>query len=336
MATASYRKINYRVRPAKSIQRKMLCDAFLRLSFFKPVENYRYVGFGSTTFVDFILFHKMLGIKDMISIEKNEEDKARFEFNNPFDCIRMEYGDSSDVLPSLEWDLKTIVWLDYDGPLNNTILEDIACVSMSLVSGSILIVTVDVESDLPDPPFTDEDVQNYRFKKFEERVGSNKVPANLESKNLEGTEMATTCGKVILNEIKQILRNRNGLLSDERKVKYNPLFNFLYEDSAEMLTVGGIFYEARDEASFKQCKFENLEFVRSDTTFYEDEAFCEDEAFYKIEVPTLTHRERLYLDKTLPCGNSGDGEQISLTEEDINNYKRLYRYFTIFAEIELS
>ena len=133
-----------------------------------------------------------------------------------------------------------------------------------------------------------------------------------------------------MNEIEQILKGRNGLLSDERKVKYNPLFNFRYEDGAKMLTVGGIFYEARDEASFKQCKFENLEFVRSDTTFYEDEAF------YKIEVPTLTHRERLYLDKKLPHGNSDNGKQIGLTEEDINNYNRLYRYFTTFAEIELS
>ena len=318
MATASYRKINYRVRPAKSIQRKMLCDALLRLSFFEPVEKYRYVGFGSTTFVDFILFHKVLGIKDMISIEKQEEDKARFEFNNPFDCIRMEYGDSNDVLPSLPWDLKTIIWLDYDGPLTESFLQDIAYASMSLISGSILVVTVDVRSDaLPAPrPPTEEDVQNYRLEKFKERVGSDKVPFDLTGKNLETEEMAITCGKVILNEIEQILKGRNGLLSDERKVKYNPLFNFRYEDGAKMLTVGGIFYEARDEASFKQCKFENLEFVRSDTTFYEDEAFCEDEAFYKIEVPTLTHRERLYLDKKLPHGNSDNGKQIGLTKVD--------------------
>ena len=342
MNTPSYRKINYRVRPAKSIQRKMLCDAFLRLSFFGPVENYRYVGFGSTTFVDFILFHKMLGIKDMISIEKCEEDKARFEFNNPFDCIRMEYGDSNDVLPSLAWDIKTIVWLDYDGPLTESFLEDIACASMNLVSGSMLVVTVDVEtvdveSDSPlDRPFTDEDVQNYRLEEFEERVGGDKVPVDLEGKNLEGEEMAVTCGRVILNEIKQTLRDRNGLYSDKHKVEYNPLFNFRYQDGAKMLTVGGIFYEAGDKESLDKCEFENLEFVRSDTTFYEDEAFCEDKAFYKIKVPMLTHRECLYLDQKLPHGNSDDGKQIGLTEDDINNYKRLYRYFTIFAEIELS
>ena len=339
MNTPSYRKINYRVRPAKSIQRKMLCDAFLRLSFFEPVENYRYIGFGSTTFVDFILFHKILGIKDMISIEKSDEDKARFEFNNPFHCIRIEYGNSNKVLPSLAWDIKTIIWLDYDGPLADTILEDIAYTSINLVSGSMLVVTVDVESDpLPDDPrpCTEEDVQNYRLEEFEKRIGPDKMPFDLKGKNLEGAEMAKTCGKVILDEIEQMLEARNGLLSDERKVKYNPLFNFRYQDGAQMLTVGGVFYEVRDGASFRQCKFENLEFVKSDTTFYDDEAFCEDEAFYKIQVPTLTHRECLYLDKKLPHGNSSDGKQIGLTEEDINNYKRLYRYFTTFAEIELS
>ena len=326
MATPSYRKINYRVRPAKSIERKMLCDAFLRLSFFKPVKNYRYVGFGSTAFVDFILFHKILGIKDMISIEKRKKDKARFEFNNPFDCICMKYGDSNNVLPSLTWDLKTIIWLDYDGPLTSSVLKDIAYVSRNLVSGSMLVVTVNVMPDLlPDPrPSTEENVQNYRLEKFKERVGGNKVPANLKGKNLEGDEMATTCGKVILNEIEQTLRNRNGLRLPEHKVEYNPLFNFCYQDGAKMLTVGGIFYEARDEAKLKQCEFENLEFVRFDETFYE------------IDVPILTYRERLYLDKTLPYGNSDHGKRIGLSEEDINNYNRLYRYFTDFAEVELS
>ena len=325
MNTPSYRKINYRVRPAKSIQRKMLCDAFYRLSFFEPLENYRYVGFGSTAFVDFILFHKILGINTMISIENREEDKARFEFNNPFDCIRIEFGDSNDVLTSLVWNIKTILWLDYDDRLTKSFLQDIACASMNLISGSMLVVTVNVESvPPPDRPFSDEKLQNYRLEEFKNRVGNKKVPLSVKGKNLEGDEMAATCGDVIFNEIRQTLRDRNGLLPDERKVKYNPLFNFRYQDGAKMLTVGGIFCEARDEKRFEQCKFENLEFVKSDATFFE------------IDVPMLTHRERLFLDKGLPHGNSFDGTQIGLVEEDINNYKRLYRYFTTFAEIELS
>jgi hypothetical protein len=60
----SYEKINYSLRPAKSIERKMLCDAFRRLSAFGKVENYQYIGFGSTYFSDFSLFHKALGISN--------------------------------------------------------------------------------------------------------------------------------------------------------------------------------------------------------------------------------------------------------------------------------
>ena len=334
MATASYLNINYRVRHAKSIERKMLCDALLRLSFFEPIQNYRYVGFGSTTFTDFILFHKVLGIRDMISIEKNKRDKARFEFNNPFGCICIKYGNSNKVLPSLAWDIKTIVWLDYDGRLTNRVLQDIAYASMNLVSGSVLVVTVNAMPDsLPDPrPSTEKEVQNYRLEQFRKRVGSHRVPHDVRGKNLEAGEMATTCGRVILNEIEETLRNRNGLRSrdrnglrsPEREVEYKPLFNFLYQDNARMLTVGGIFYETGDRASLERCEFEKLDFVRSNA------------AFYEIEVPMLTHRECLYLDKKLPEGNSDAGKQIGLTEKDINNYKRLYRYFTTFAEIELS
>ena len=326
MATVSYRKFNYRVRPAKSIERKMLCETLLRLSFFEPIENYRYIGFGSTTFADFILFHKTLGIKDMISIEKRETDKARFEFNKPFDCIDMRYGDSNEVLPSLAWETKTIVWLDYDGFLTDSVLQDVAYTSMNLISGSILIVTVNAMPDsLPDPrPSTEEEVQNYRLERFKGRIGGDKVPVDIRGKNLEGEEMAKTCGRVILNEIEQTLRDRNGLPPDEQKIGYKPLFNFRYRDDARMLTVGGIFYEACDEGSLKQCGFESLEFVRSD------------DEFYKIEVPILTHRERLYLDKRLPHGNSDDGKQIGLAEKDIMNYVCLYRYLPAFAEVELS
>ena len=75
----SYEEINYAIRPAKCIERKMLCEAFRKLSVFGDVKNYRYIGFGSPFFNDFYLFHKNLSINNMICIEKHEEDKERFE-----------------------------------------------------------------------------------------------------------------------------------------------------------------------------------------------------------------------------------------------------------------
>jgi len=67
----SYRIINYALRPAKAIERRMLCAAFERLHPFQRIQDYRYVGFGSIYFSDFQLLHRQLGITDMLSIERD-------------------------------------------------------------------------------------------------------------------------------------------------------------------------------------------------------------------------------------------------------------------------
>ncbi|NQT02032.1 MAG: hypothetical protein HQ580_08420 [Planctomycetes bacterium] len=324
MAKPSFRMFDYRLRPAKSTERKMLSEAFRRLSFFKSVENYRYVGFGSTTFTDFILFHRTLNIKDMISIENRQDYEARFEFNKPFDCIQMMYGDSNKVLPELLWNIKTITWLDYDGRLVGPVLQDVAYISMNAISGSVLLVTVNAGSyKLPDPKAPEEENEQYRLQEFKKDVGSDKVPGNIEGKHLEGEEMPKTCRRLIMNEIEQALRDRNGLCSPDHEMKYQPLFNFVYRDRAKMLTVGGIFYEVGDEDIFQQCQFKNLDYVRFDNEPY------------TISVPVMTLRERRYLDKRLPQGACKEALEIGLTESEIANYVRLYRYCPAFAEVEL-
>ena len=85
---ASYREIDYRIRPAKYAERLMMVEAFRRLRF-GSIESYQYVGLGSVYFSDFSLIHRTLGISKMVSIEKNEEDKSRFIENAPFSCIEL-------------------------------------------------------------------------------------------------------------------------------------------------------------------------------------------------------------------------------------------------------
>src|SRR5258708_2057356 len=100
----------------------MLVESIRRLSEFAMVDSYRYIGFGSTYFSDFILFHKSLGIRNMISIERDISNRPRFEFNRPYNCIRMLFGESSELLPTLAWNTKTILWLVYAGSLESYVL----------------------------------------------------------------------------------------------------------------------------------------------------------------------------------------------------------------------
>src|SRR5687768_13986003 len=97
--TPSYQKFNYRLRPAKNIERKMMSELFERLQHFAPLREYQYVGFGSIYFADYALFHKRLGIGRMISIEGNVKDEERVRFNSPYRFIDIRMGLSFEVLP---------------------------------------------------------------------------------------------------------------------------------------------------------------------------------------------------------------------------------------------
>jgi hypothetical protein len=141
--TASWRKIDYSLRPAKHAERRILSEIFRRLRPFRPVEDYQYVGMGSLWFADFSLFHRALGIRDMISIESSPGgSRERFEANKPFGCITVDYRKSSEVLPELKWDQPYFIWLDYDDPLSVEMLLDMQTVATHALSGTTLAVTV--------------------------------------------------------------------------------------------------------------------------------------------------------------------------------------------------
>jgi hypothetical protein len=225
--SASYKKIDYRVRPAKNIERKMFSESFQRLSFFNPIEDYRYIGFGSTTFTDFILFHNFLNITDMISIEKRAEDAERFELNKPFKCIKIMYGKSNDILPRLTWDECTITWLDYDHKLNKTALQDIAFISSQAISGNIIIVTVSLKSIKGRN-------RNERFENFTKSVGEINAPVNLEGKDIEDDLLPFTIKQIIENQIKTKLKDINGIKTHNNIINYKSLYNFVYNDGTRM------------------------------------------------------------------------------------------------------
>ncbi|MDW8802460.1 hypothetical protein P8V03_15025 [Clostridium sp. A1-XYC3] len=140
----SYDSIDYRLRMRKFVERKMIKESCQRLYYFDHIDQYRYIGFGSLYFVDFKLFHKELGIKEMISIEyePDEGKQLRFEFNKPYEFIRMNYKKSTDALNEINFDKRSIVWLDYDGNLEKYMFDDLSILLDNIMSGSIFIISL--------------------------------------------------------------------------------------------------------------------------------------------------------------------------------------------------
>jgi len=300
--------------------RKMLCEIIRRLEPFNRVETYRYVGFGSIYFADFHLFHQNLGISDMVSIEKDEVNKPRFEFNKPFRCVELRLGHSNSVLPQLNWDKRCVFWLDYDGKLDKSVLADLATVCSGAVSGSLLVVSVNVEPDRK-PGATPQEQDEYRLKSFSEAVGIEKIPLGTTGAALRSGELAKVCRRVIQNEIVRELTDRNGPLSDESKFHFQQVIHFVYADGAQMLTVGGILYEKRDQNLMQACECQQLPFVRTG------------EEFFTIKAPKLTQKEVRYLNAQLPRVPTDQLSLPGLPESDVHDYATIYRYYPSFSEV---
>lgn len=326
----SYRITNYALRPAKAIERRMLCAAFARLHRFQRIEHYRYIGFGSIYFSDFQLLHRELGITDMLSIEKDVSARACFRFNRPYKCIRLKFGTSAEVLPTLRWGPRTIFWLDYDDRLNVDILRDIATVCFRATSGSMIVISVNAQPDA-EPSEEDRaryqeetgksfDLSDYRLRIAKELVGE-KLPAGTTGANLRGLELAKVFREVIHNEIAEQLSIRNAILPTEERLCYRQLFHFRYKDGAQMLTVGGILYRIAEKRVLEACDFETLRFVRTDAEH------C------SIKAPCLTPKEIRHLNSQLPTSHSGKLRAPGVPRADVRRYAEVYRYFPMFTEV---
>ena len=319
MKESSFEKFNYALRPAKNIERKMLCEAFGRLPRIAPLTSYRYVGFGAIGFHDFCLFHQRLGISDMVSIEGNEEARERITHNIPYACIQMKWGMSHRVLPQLEWSKRTIVWLDYERPLDSQKLDDVAFVVANVPSGSIIVITVPADPGEVDATV---DTGEKRLADLRSRVGKAHIPPNMDGKSLAKWGMAEASHKIIVNQLQKILSDRNAPLEEHERVEYLQLFNFHYADGIKMLSVGGLILNAEDEAKLSDLHFQDLEFYRSG------------EDAYLIESPLLTLREIKALDETLPDSAPDVPEPAWIPEGERKKYGRIYRYFPAFSEVE--
>lgn len=318
---ASYRKIDYRVRPAKSVERKMLGEMLRRLSEFARLDSYRYIGFGSLYFSDFTLFHRILGFNSMISIENATDPtiRKRFDFNAPYKYVKMKYGLSTNVLASIEWHERTVMWLDYDGCLDKTVLHDLEAAFTNAKTGSAIFVSVNAMAQSGE----DEDGNKLSvIDTLKSRVGSEMVPADVKASDFSGWSTARIYRTIITNKIEDVLRKVNGVLPPASRKIYKQIANFHYEDNARMLTVGGVVFEADQEATFDRCAFAKIPFV------------CTGEEPYLIDPPLLTFKELRRIDALIPL-DAADYSELPLAQSDIERYVKIYRYFPHFVETEV-
>lgn len=320
--SASFRRIDYSLRPAKHAERRMLCELYRRLTPFRRIEDYVYVGFGSIWFSDFSLFHRALGIKKMISIEQTLAAKKRIEENKPF-RIPVIYSHSKDALPKLDWSIHHLLWLDYDDQLSPGMLHDMQTVASRAKSGTVLTVSVQctAASQVTEATLDAQVDSPNALSRFISLFGRERVPQGTVESDLYSWRLGQLSRKMLSQEIEAGLATRNSG-SHENQMQFKQICEIEYEDGAKMTTLVGIFYSSEEAHLIDQCYFETLDFLPNPLKPL------------RINVPKLTVRELKKLESQLPLGE-GDNIQVgNIPVSDANDFVSLYRYLPNFAVLE--
>ena len=313
LSESSSYKVPFDLRPAKQIERRMLVDALQHMAQAGfPIREYVYAGMGSIYFVDFILFHKLLGISQMVTIEAEKELEKRVRFNKPFDLIQVKMKKAGQVIAEIDRTQKYILWLDYDYPVNEEMLSDLYMAGSQLLQGSILLVTADVQSLPDDVPEDTKNIKSY----FETEAG--KYLGIREDTDFGKTKIASLSSHVIVNAIREGMAGRKGL-------DFHLLFHFLYADGHEMLTIGGIIASPAEKALITGLNRRKIFYLRNDLA----------EGPYKISVPRLTRKERHVLDSAMPCDPDWQPDEFLLPKEIVATYREIYRFLPAYAELLL-
>ncbi len=314
----SYEKVHYEFRPAKQVERRMLIHTFQSLMAVGfSINDYKYTGLGSIYFVDFIMFHRYLGIGKFLSVELSTEIARRVDFNKPYACVEVAIGDIAEFIPRLSPDLKHFLWLDFDHILTEELLDAVCLAAIQLSSGSVLLVTVDVEPPgRPEDGLTKWNPKTWRKYFLEE--GKRYVWPKASLSEFTRKHLPLANARLIDAAIKKGILGRPD-------VAFFPLFNFTYADGNRMLSVGGMVGTEADHQKLLSLNRETLYFLRSSLTAEP----------YDIIVPRVTRKERLYLDRMMPCRDGWIPEEFELEPDKVAAYRNIYKYYPAYTEMLL-
>ena len=310
----SFDTVNYSLRPNKSIQRQIIFDGIRRIHAETDLHDPVYIGLGSIWFSDFVMAHKILEIHDMISIEQDPVGYSRARFNRPYATVKVMHGTTSGVLPLLFKDstINTrpwVLWLDYDGPFDETARDDLIAVVENAPPNSVFLLT-----------FPSGGGYGFRARdraKTLRAVFGEVTPTRLDPSWCHKDRMQTTLADLTTDLLLSAAHD------SARPGRFLPAFRIIYRDTSPMVTVGGILPHPQLRDSMRKTV--------SDPTW---------RCWLKrqIEAPHLTMLETMTIQAHLP-------RNISLTESDIHRmgfdlpqqqieaFEKYYKEYPTYREI---
>ena len=332
--------IPYHLRPHKAVDRRLFLDLLARCERYKSLARHTYISMGAFPLEDHKQVHRILGTKKLISFDYDGDIVARQIFNKPIDgchCLKIKSG---DLIANLDAEMKgckinnngVLFWLDYTDPkeIRSQLLEFHTLLD-TLAVGDVVRVTVNAEVDSlsrdqkDGKPEYQEKLRAKRFKKLSERL-DDYLPYSVKADDMTVEGLPTAYSKAFAEAA------RLAFPASSRNT-FMPLSLVRYADGQQMLSMTGMIIERRNIEKFlKATHIRSWPFWSSDWT-----------KVHKLIVPSLTVRERLYLEKCVTSKSSpsiikdiGFHKAGGISMRDfLASYKKYYRFYPSLLTAEL-
>lgn len=271
----------YHLRANKAVDRLTLIDAMKRISALDAnIGEYTYYGFGGPYLEDFRLMYEFYPEIRMISIEDNDEIYKRQRFHAPCHSsqLRLKKIEFKAFLDEYDGsDEKTIFWLDYLD-LKYARFEEFMELLPKVSNGSIIKITLRCE---PQDYIRNDEKGPDKSIEFQNQF-SDVLPHPDAKPAATFEDMAN-----LLQNMIRIAAQKS--LSSAMPSQFLPISSFRYADGAGMFSLTGMVWARKDvgkvRRAFGDWHLRNLNWGMPRL----------------IDVPTLSTKERLHLQRKLPC-----------------------------------
>ena len=310
----------YHLRTNKAVDRFLLIDAIRCLGRPNEFAQYTYYGLGGPYLEDFRLLHESFPEIKMVSIEQDAQTHKRQRFHRPCGPIKLRHIDIKSFLARYDSrDKKSIFWLDYPG-LEYSHFDDFMTLLGKVAAESIVKITLRAEhSDYVGRDKEDQEKRENEFRaKFGAILPSSGVAPPPDLERFAG----------LLQDMLQIASQK--ALPSGTGFVYQPISSFCYKDGDGIFTLTGIVCQRNERRrvreSFSNLRFANLNWARPK----------------RIDVPFLSTKERLHLQKHLPCKRDAGRRLLKVLRYRIDDdraravakmkqYADFYRYYPHFV-----
>jgi hypothetical protein len=312
----------YPLRQNKAVDRFMLIDIIRQLEKFYDISEYTYYSLGGPYLEDFRLLYDFCPTVKMVSIESDLDTLKRQKFHLPCGHLELVLDEFTSFLANYDSnERKSIFWLDYI-KLGFSEFSDYMTLLDRVQDHSIIKLTLRAEpKDYLDqnPEVVSQKLKAFQ-KEFEEILPSwTTVPS------LTFEDHASLIQDMVRIASQKILPATGGRI-------LQPLSSFCYADSVGMYTFTGVVCSLEDakkyRKQFSKWPFANLDWSKPKI----------------IDVPFLSTKERLHLQKFLPSRQRNKGRHLlkklgysidntdEMSATKLSHYADFHRYYPYFVK----